>query len=134
MAALKTFAAPLVVAALALAIACGSGDEYVFDASEELPTYAYAEAIDHVGEQAAVCGAVDGVTQRAGGSTYVSFGKSYPNQTFAVLVADEDRSSFPADLRSAYEHKTICASGTIEMKGRAAQITITTGAQIAIQE
>lgn len=135
MTASKTFAALLAVAVLALVVSCGSGDKYVFDASEELPTYAYTEAIEHAGKRAVVCGEVLYVTQRAAGDdTYLSFGKSYPNQIFAVIVQERDRSSFPDNLLGAYEKKTVCASGVIELKGRAAQITVRTGDQIAVQE
>ena len=129
----RVFAALLVAVPVALAVACGSADEYVYDESEQLPTYAYAEAIEHVGERATVCGDVHGVAQREGDATYLVFGKTYPNQVFAVIVEEEDRSSFPADLGSAYNRKAVCASGVIEVKGRAAEMTVRTGDQITLQ-
>jgi len=133
MGAIRVFAVFLVVLSVALAIACGSESGYVFDESEQLPTYAYAEAADHDGERATVCGDVHDVAQREGDATYLVFGKTYPNQIFAVIIEEEDRSSFPADLGNAYNHKAVCASGEIEVKGRAGQITVKTGAQITVQ-
>ena len=127
------FVALLIAVPVALAVACGSGDEYVHDASEQLPTYAYAEAVEHVGERATVCGDVHDVAQREGDATYLAFGKTYPNQVFAVIVQEEDRSSFPADLRNAYNDKAVCASGVIEVKGRSAQITVRAADQITLQ-
>ncbi len=118
---------------VALAIACGSADAYVFDESEELPPYQDVEAVDHVGESATVCGTVHGVTQRAGQSTYLSFVRSYPNQAFAVIVEDRDASKFPSDLSGAYNKKVICASGLIEGTGGAAQITVHVPTQIVVQ-
>ncbi|NQU97519.1 MAG: hypothetical protein HQ548_07740 [Chloroflexi bacterium] len=123
----------LVAVPVAFAVACGSGDEYVHDESEQLPTYAYAEAVEHVGERATVCGDVHDVAQREGDATYLTFGKTYPNQVFAVIVEEEDRSAFPADLGNAYNGKAVCASGVIEVKGRSGQITVRTGNQITLQ-
>ena len=129
----RPLAVLLVAVSVALIVACGSEDEYVFDESETVPTYAYAEAIEHVGERATVCGDIQGVTQREGKDTYLSFGKSYPNQAFAVIVLEGDRSTFAVDLRSEYTDTTICATGVIEGKGRSAEMTVRSVDQISLQ-
>lgn len=133
MGAFRVFAVLLVVLSVALTIACGSDSEFVFDESEVLPSYEDTEAVNHIGERATVCGDVHGITQRPGQGTYLSFGRTYPNQVFAVIIADDDSSSFPADVQNAYGDRKVCVSGLIEGKGRSAEMTVRTGAQVALQ-
>jgi len=127
------FAVLLVVFSVALTIACGSETEPVYDQSEILPSYEDTEAVNHIGERATVCGEVHGVTQRAGQATYLTFGSSYPNQVFAVIMEEKDRSNFPADLTNAYGGKKVCASGLVEGKGRSAEMTVRTAPEFTLQ-
>ncbi len=135
MGAFRVFAVLLVVLSVALTIACGFDSESAFDESEAevLPSYEDTEGVDQIGEGATVCGDVHGITPRPGQDTYLSFGKTYPNQVFAVIIADDDRSSFPADLQNAYGDRKVCVSGLIEGKGRSAEMTGRVSAQIVLQ-
>jgi len=74
-----------------------------------------AEAKDHVGEKATVCGNVVGTHYAArtrGTPTFINLDKPYPNQMFTVLIWGSDRPKF-GDPEEAYRSKRICATGKI---------------------
>lgn len=85
-------------------------------------TLSAAEAQDHVGESATVCGAVASArhaTSVKGEPTFLNLDKAYPKQIFTVLVWGEDRRKFASPPESLSGHH-ICVSGTIaEHKGKA---------------
>lgn len=85
-----------------------------FAVSADLNT---AEAAKHVGESGTVCGTVVDVhtASRSNGSpTFINLDKSYPNQVFTILIWGSDMSKF-SPARSAWNGKTACATGKIEL-------------------
>ena len=86
-----------------------------------------AEAAQHIGEEATVCGLVKDYFFSTTGSkpTFILFERSGAarvitgrgldsaelNITFTVLILGKDKSSFPANFGSFYTGKMICATG-----------------------
>lgn len=74
-----------------------------------------AEAKDHVGEKATVCGEVASTHYAArsrGNPTFINLDKPYPNQIFTVLIWGSDRPKF-GDPDKMYRSKHICVTGKI---------------------
>ena len=74
-----------------------------------------AEAKDHIGEQATVCGKVASTRYAAttrGKPTFLNFDKPYPTQIFTVLIWGENREKF-GTLEEKYRDKQVCVTGRI---------------------
>jgi hypothetical protein len=74
-----------------------------------------AEAKNHVGEKATVCGDVASTHYAArsrGNPTFINLDKPYPNQIFTVLIWGSDRPKF-GDPEEAYRGKHICVTGKL---------------------
>jgi hypothetical protein len=74
-----------------------------------------ADAKNHVGEKATVCGEVASTHYAArtrGNPTFINLDKPYPSQIFTVLIWGSDRSKF-GDPEEAYRSKHICVTGKI---------------------
>jgi DNA/RNA endonuclease YhcR with UshA esterase domain len=86
-----------------------------------------AEAKDHVGETATVCGSVVSTRYAAstkGQPTFLNLDKPYPNQVFTVLIWGENRSKFGTP-ESEYKGKRICIAGKITEYRGAPEIVAT---------
>ena len=73
-----------------------------------------ADAKNHVGEHAKVCGKVAGertATASRGQPTFINLDVPYPNQIFTVLIWGDDLSSVGELPRVGAQ---LCASGTIQ--------------------
>lgn len=84
-------------------------------AQEELRLYA-AEAGEHVGEVALVCGVIASTRYNhdvRGAPTYLNFDKPYPQNPFTVIVWGRDRDKFPYKPESLSQHQA-CVYGKIE--------------------
>ena len=78
-------------------------------------TLSTAEARDHIGETATVCGEVVSThfaARSRGTPTFLNLDKPYPNQVFTVLIWGSDRPKF-GDPEQAYRDKRICITGKI---------------------
>jgi len=74
-----------------------------------------AEAKNHVGERATVCGEVASTHYAArsrGNPTFINLDKPYPNQIFTVLIWGSDRPKF-GDPEETYRSRRICVTGKI---------------------
>jgi hypothetical protein len=74
-----------------------------------------AEAKDHVGEKATVCGKVVSTryAERSRGQpTFLNLDKPYPNQIFTIVIWGSDRGKF-GDPEAKYRDKDVCATGEI---------------------
>ena len=74
-----------------------------------------AEAKDHIGETATVCGTVNSTRyapSTKGQPTFLNLDKPYPNQIFTVLIWGSDRSKFGSP-EVTYKGKQICVTGKI---------------------
>lgn len=74
-----------------------------------------AQAKDHIGEVATVCGMVASTTYAAssrGRPTFLTLDKPYPNQLFTVVIWGENRAKF-GKPEVDYKGKRICVTGKI---------------------
>jgi DNA/RNA endonuclease YhcR with UshA esterase domain len=102
-------------------------------ASESLTT---AEARNHIGETATVCGHVASAHYAArshGQPTFINLDKPYPNAPFTVLIWGSDREKFGAP-ETAYQDRDICVTGQIKQYRNAPEIAASEPKQIKIQE
>jgi DNA/RNA endonuclease YhcR with UshA esterase domain len=84
-------------------------------AAQHPVTITAAEAKDHVGERATVCGQVVSVHLAArsrGTPTFINLDKPYPNQIFTIVIWGGDRPKFGAPEQT-YQGKQVCVTGTI---------------------
>jgi hypothetical protein len=94
-----------------------------------------AEAQNHVGESATVCGKVASTYYaftKGRRPTFLSIDKPYPNEIFTVLIWGSDRLKFDTP-EERYKHKSICATGQITSYRGVAQIIAHDPEQIKIQ-
>jgi hypothetical protein len=85
--------------------------------AEEQRVIKDSEAIRFVGRYIEVCGLVFSVTSSPLGTTFINFGREYPNQTFAGFIPAD--SGITADQVTKLEGKNIGIVGTIELhKGK----------------
>jgi len=91
-----------------------------------------AQAGQHIGEHATVCGIVASsryLSSSRSKPTFLNLGKPYPNEDFTAVIWSDDRSKFghPEDT---YLHKNICVSGEITSYQGKAQIIVRKPSQI----
>jgi len=82
--------------------------------ADELPVIKDSEAVQYVGKSVEVRGFVVSVTTSPLGTAFINFGREYPNQTFAGVIAAG--SKMATDQRIAtLQGKIIGITGTIEL-------------------
>ena len=95
-----------------------------------------AEAKDHIGEQATVCGRVASTryaeTTR-GKPTFLNLDKPYPSQLFTVLIWGDHREKFGSP-EEKYRDKQVCATGKITEYRGAPEIVISEPQNIEVQK
>jgi DNA/RNA endonuclease YhcR with UshA esterase domain len=94
-----------------------------------------AEAKNHVGERATVCGEVASVHYAArsrGNPTFINLDKPYPTQIFTVLIWGSDRPKF-GDPEEAYRSKHICVNGKVSDYKGVPEIIAYEPSQIKVQ-
>ncbi len=75
-----------------------------------------AQAKDHIGEEATVCGKVVGARYAAssrGRPTFLNLDRPHPNQIFTVVIRGRNRAQFGKPEKD-YLKKKICVTGKIE--------------------
>ena len=97
--------------------------------ADELPVIKDSEAVQYVGKNVEVRGLVVSVTTSPLGTACISFGREYPDQTFAAFIAVG--SKMETDQRIAtLQGKIIGITGTIELHQGKPEIKVTSGDQI----
>jgi hypothetical protein len=94
-----------------------------------------AEAKNHLGERATVCGDVVSTHYAAknrGNPTFINLDKPYPNQIFTVLIWGSDRQKF-GDPEDTFRNKHICATGKISDYKGVPEIIAYEPSQIKVQ-
>ena len=78
-------------------------------------TLSSAQAKDHIGETATVCGHVADTRYLDTGShvTFLNFDKPYPNHSFTAFIPAQSRAKIGTPERD-YKDKDICVTGKIE--------------------
>ena len=97
--------------------------------ADELPVIKDSEAVQYVGKSVEVRGLVVSVTVSPLGTACISFGREYPDQTFAGFIAVG--SKMETDQRIAtLQGKIIGITGTIELHQGKPEIKVTSADQI----
>jgi DNA/RNA endonuclease YhcR with UshA esterase domain len=97
--------------------------------ADELPVIKDSEAVQYVGKNVEVRGLVVSVTTSPLGTACISFGREYPDQTFAGFIAVG--SKMETDQRIAtLQGKIIGITGTIELHQGKPEIKVTSADQI----
>ena len=94
-----------------------------------------AEAAQHVGELAEVCGRVASTAHIAavkGQPTFLNMERPYPDQPFNVVIWESARARFDAPPERAFDGKNICVTGLIEIYDGKPQIVVTDPKQIVV--
>jgi hypothetical protein len=94
-----------------------------------------AEARNHVGETATVCGGVASTHYAArsrGGPTFINLEKAYPDQVFTALIWGNARPKF-GDPEREYRDKRICVTGKITDHKGVPEIVAYEPSQIKVQ-
>ena len=92
------------------------------------------DAVNHVGEQAEVCGKVASATfstRSNGKPTFLNLGIAFPNHVFTVVVWGNVRPKFSYSPESL-EGKTICVQGLITEYQGNPQIVVSGPSQLRI--
>jgi micrococcal nuclease len=95
-------------------------------------TLTAAQAKNHVGENATVCGAVASATFAArskGQPAFLNLDKPHPEGIFTALIWGSERSKF-SHPEDTYKGKHICVTGAITLYGGVPQIVVTEPRQI----
>ena len=88
-----------------------------------------SEAIGYVGKEVEVRGRVVSVTTSPLGTTFISFGREYPRQTFAGFISAESRIATDRRL-TMIQGKIISITGTIQLRYGKPEIEIVSADQI----
>jgi hypothetical protein len=94
-----------------------------------------AEAKDHIGQVATVCGSVVSTryaTSTKGRPTFLNLDKPYPNQIFTILIWGTDRDKFGAPEIN-YKDKRVCVTGTIAEYRGLPEVVADDPKQIAVE-
>ena len=95
-----------------------------------------AEAKDHIGEKATVCGSVVSshyAAKTKGNPTFLNLDQPYPRQVFTILIWGSDRAKF-GDPEALYRHKKLCVTGIIKDYKSAPEVVVEQPSQIEVQK
>jgi DNA/RNA endonuclease YhcR with UshA esterase domain len=90
-----------------------------------------ADAKNHIGEQATVCGKVASehtATSSRGEPTFINLDAAYPNQIFTILVWGDDRQKVGELPR---EGSRVCATGVIQEYRGVPEIVVRSSGQLS---
>jgi DNA/RNA endonuclease YhcR with UshA esterase domain len=94
-----------------------------------------ADAKDHVGERATVCGDVAGThfaARSKGTPTFINLDRPYPNQIFTILIWGNDRPKFGSP-EETYSGKHICVTGKISIYRGVPEVIAYEPSQISVR-
>jgi DNA/RNA endonuclease YhcR with UshA esterase domain len=100
-------------------------------AADELPVIKDSEALRYVGKRVEVRGVVVSVITSPLGTTFINFGRDYPNQTFAGFIAAGSKRG-TVRWAATLQGKIISVTGTVELYKGKPEIQVTSADQIKI--
>jgi hypothetical protein len=95
-----------------------------------------AEAKNHVGEKATVCGTVASThcaEKSKGQPTFLNLDEPYPKQIFTIVIWGKDRPKF-GEPEKKYRDKRVCVTGAITAHRGTPEIVASDPAQIDIEK
>jgi exonuclease VII large subunit len=90
-----------------------------------------AQAKNHVGETATVCGKVASertATNSNGSPTFINLDAPYPNQVFTIVIWEEDRKDIGSMPREGLH---VCATGKIQLYHGVPEIVVRSSGQLS---
>lgn len=107
-----------------------------------ISTTAYAQSVSadslqyYEGKKVTVCAKVKGtfVSNKAKKTTFINFGKPYPNEKFIVVVFEKDLVNFSYDIPTKLKNKTVCVTGIVKMYKGKPEIIATKEEQLVISD
>lgn len=124
-------AVAVVLASVVWCAAPSSGQE------QGTKTLTAAQAAEHVGKVATVCGEVASATYAArsrGRPTFLNLDEPYPDHIFTIVIWGENRGRFREAPELLYRDRRICVTGEIEIYRGTPQIEVEEPGQIVIHE
>jgi DNA/RNA endonuclease YhcR with UshA esterase domain len=94
-----------------------------------------AQAKDHVGQTATVCGKVAGTRYLQSSDrqpTFLNFDKPYPDHTFTAIIFGDNRAKFGKPEQD-YWQKNLCVTGEIKNYNGKPQIEVSDPKQIRLE-
>jgi hypothetical protein len=90
----------------------------------------------YVGKTITVCSKVQStfVTKSEKKTTYINFGKPYPNTTFTAVIFASDSSNFKYIPSEYLKEKNVCITGKVELYKDKPQIIVKKEEQISVIE
>lgn len=95
-----------------------------------------AQAKDHVGERATVCGLVAGtryLDKTKGKPTFLNFDRRYPHHTFTAVIWEAARARFAEAPERAFDGRRVCVTGQIKDYKGQPEIIVNDPAQITAE-
>lgn len=88
------------------------------------------------GKTITVCSKVQGtfVTKGEKKTTYINFGKPFPNNTFTAVIFETDLKNFKYIPSEVLKDKSVCITGKVELYKGKPQMIITKEEQIKVEE
>lgn len=116
-----------------LGFLCVVASSVVYAQTGRIPA---AEAKNHIGERATVCGNVVSTHYAArtkGSPTFLNLDEPYPRQIFTILIWGSDRPKF-GDPEAKYDNKRVCVTGLIKDYRGVPEVVAEQSSQIEIQK
>ncbi len=89
----------------------------------------------HVGKTITICSKVQStfVTKGEKKTTYINFGKPYPNNTFTAVIFETDLKNFKYIPSEVLSDKNVCITGKVELYKGKPQIIVKKEEQIKVE-
>lgn len=97
-------------------------------------TLTAADAKNHIGKQATVCGIVVSANyaeRSKGKPTFLNLDEPYPNPIFTIVIWGSDRRKFGKPER-IYKDRRVCATGKIALYRGTPQISVSEQSQLQV--
>lgn len=90
---------------------------------------------NYEGKTITVCSKVQStyLTKGEKKTTYINFGKPYPNTTFTVVIFEADAAKFKNTPSVFFKDKNVCITGKVKIYKGKPEIIVTSEEQIKIQ-
>jgi len=118
----KIMRGAIILLLMAATLACGNLHNAISTANDSSAqkSISAAEAKQHIGETATVCGVVASArfaSNTRGQPTFLNLDEPYPRQIFTIVIWGSDRAKFGTPEQD-YNNKRVCVTGKIqEFKG-----------------
>lgn len=106
-----------------------------------IPTLVHSQIVSidslhhYEGQKVTICSKVESiyVSNKTKKTTFINFGKTYPNEKLIVVIFEKDLMNFSYDVSTHLKNKTVCITGFVKMYKGKPEIIATKEEQIVIQ-